>query len=96
MKAELGPSLLSLFHLPSFLSPSLSPSLPLFLPPLSPKTPLHVDSTHQANLHTSLTSLKGVSYYKEGKKEKKNPWQTLPGSFLCIHGSLHLMLVAAL
>lgn len=30
---------------------------------------LHMNSTCQANLHTLLTSLRGVSHYNEGKKK---------------------------
>lgn len=37
--------------------------------PHFPQRLLHMDSTYQANLHTLLTSLKGVSHYNEGKKK---------------------------
>lgn len=37
--------------------------------PHFPQRLLHRDSTYQANLHTLLTSLKGVSHYNEGKKK---------------------------
>lgn len=37
--------------------------------PSFPERLLHMDSTYQENLHTLLTSLRGVSHYNEGKKK---------------------------